>query len=146
MTKKTVLLIALAVLLAGASLYINRDWFTPKPIQISHRSLRVLVGNRRPGTPAPIVFLLDRPLRLTSVKVVAVNGLETNKYPHALWELVTDSESMPVKEFVYGNRLEGMEPAIKGTSPGTLEAGMTYRIMIRAGSSKAQHDFTVSPM
>ena len=93
----------------------------------------------------PIVFLLNKYLRLTSVKVVLVSDTETNKYPHAIWNLVSDSNSVPVKEFMYGGRVEGMRLAVKGVGPDPLQPGVNYRLLIEAGSNKLQHDFVPVP-
>ncbi len=149
MTSKQWTLIAVAAVLGGLSLYLNRDWFAKDDIQIFHRS------NPRPGMQRrgagedaqalPVVFGLSRRLKLTLLKVVAVSELETNKLPHPSWYLVSDSNSVPVNEFLYGQPLKGMRPAIKGTSPDALQPGAAYRLFVQAGSLKAQHDFIAVP-
>ena len=117
MTKKSIVLIALVVLLGGLSLYVNRDRFRSVPIQISTRPFppRGRPAGRNPRFPAnTVIFLLNRDLRLTSVRVVAVS--ETNQPPHTLWELVSDSRSAPVRDFIYGRNIRGMKPAVKGVA------------------------------
>ncbi len=148
MTRKQVMLIALAVLLGGISLYLNKDWFAKDDIHIIHRSRPVRSGffrrGKRPETrPAvePVFFSFDRKLKLTSLKVIPVQDIETNKHPHPIWDLTSDSNSVPVTEFTYGRPIPGMRPAVKGATPDPLEPGVKYRLLIEAGSRKAEHDF-----
>ena len=149
MTSKQWTLIAVAALLGGLSLYLNRDWFAKENIQIFHRSNpRAGVFRARSGgdSPAlPVAFGLSRKLKLTLLKVVSVSELETNKLPHPSWYLVSDSNSVPVSEFLYGMPIGGMRPAIKGTSPEALQPGEKYRLFVQAGSLKAEHDFVPVP-
>jgi hypothetical protein len=148
MTRKQWILIALAALLGGVSLYLNQDWFAKDNIQIYHRSRPVRGGIFRRGKRVdteqaiePLFFSFDRKLKLTSLKVVPVREIETNKYPHAVWDLVSDSNSVPVKDLLYGMPIRGMRPTVKGATPDPLEPGVTYRLLIEAGSRKAEHDF-----
>jgi hypothetical protein len=151
MTSKQWTLIALAVGLGGFSIYLNKDWFAKDNIQITHRSRPARVAFMRGRRPAeiaevnPIIFGFDRHLKLTSVKVVALHEIETNKYPHAIWHLVSDSNSIPTKTFFYGQTIRGMRPAVKGASPDPLEPDVTYRLLIEAGSVKLHHDFVPEP-
>jgi hypothetical protein len=150
MTKKNWLLIALAVLLGVLSLYFNKDYFAKDNIQIYHRS-RPARGPfaRRITTQTekidPIVFGFDRDLKLTDLKIVPVSDLETNKYAQPIWHLVSESNSVPIKAFMYGTRIRGMHPALKGAVPEPLEPGVKYRLFVQAGSQKAQHDFVPDP-
>jgi hypothetical protein len=149
MTKKNISIIAVVVLLGGLSLYFNRDWFASDVIQVSHRSIspRGPMG-RGPAAKAPanpVVFLITKNLKLTSVKVVVVSDAETNRYPHAIWNLVTDSNSIPTKEFIYGQPIRGLRLATKGVGADPLQPGVDYRLLIEAGSVKLQHDFVPVP-
>ena len=143
------MLIALAVLLGCASLYLNRDVFASETIQISHRSRPPRAGivgrkhGNREDNPEinPITFILNRSTKLSSLKVFVLSDIETNKYPHAIWNLVSDSNSVPVKDFVYGVSIGGMHPEVKGTLPDPLQPGEKYRLVIESGSRKAEHDF-----
>jgi hypothetical protein len=142
--------IALAVVLLGAmSLYLNKDWFASDSIQISHRSLTPRDGLERRGAAVPlanpVVFLANRHLKLTSVRVVPVSELATNKYAHPVWELNSQSNSVPVDEFVYGHRIPGMKPSVKGGTADPLQPGVAYRLLIETGESKSQHDFVAVP-
>jgi len=143
MTRKNWFLVALAVLLGAGSLYLNKDWFAGDNIHVYHRSMPPRARRGRPNTSRtdPVVFFLDRQLKLTTVKVVPVSDIETNKFPQPVWHLISDSNSVPVREFNYGVPLGGMRPAMKETAPEPLEPGVSYRLFVEAGSQKAQHDF-----
>jgi hypothetical protein len=148
MTTTKKIWIALAVVLvAGIYVYVYADWFKPVQVQIFHRLTagRPLRGRWREKLSAPVLsvaFGFDRKLKLTDVKVVSVAALATNQNALAVWHLVSESNSVPVKAFLYGDFIRGMKPAVKGTAAQPLETNMTYRLFIKAGSMKAQHDFT----
>lgn len=150
MTKKNIYLIVLVLLLGGLSLCLNRDRFKGEPIQISHRSMPprgapLPRGYSEAAAAAPVVFIFNKELRITAVKVVLASDTATNKHPDALWELVSPSRSAPVKEFIYGMNIPGMRPAVKGAVADPLQPGVKYRLVIKAGSHKAEHDFTPLP-
>jgi hypothetical protein len=141
------MLIALALTLGGLSLYLNKDWFAGDIIQIHHRSRPARMGFfRRTKSPAasdtdPVFFAFDRKLKITSLKVIPLSEIETNKYPHPIWELVSDSNSIPVTEWIYGAMITGMRPSVKGATPDPLEPDVKYRLLIEAKTGKAEHDF-----
>ena len=152
MTRKNLLLIATAIVLGGVSLYLNKDWFGKDSIQIYHRSRPARtflgLGRRKPVDNSqvnPVVFGFDRNLRLTSIKVVPLSAVETNKYPQPIWHLVSDSNSIPTKSFFYGSPIRGMRPAVKGAAPELLEPGVPYRLLVEAGQVKLEHDFVPVP-
>lgn len=151
MTRKQLLLIALAVVFGGISLYLNKDWFAGDIIQIHHRSRPERMGffrrSKRPADSStnPLVFGFDRKLKLTSLKVISVSEIETNKYPHPIWHLVADSNSVPISEFAYGMRIQGMRPAVQGATADPLEPGVNYRLLIESKTGKAEHDFIPVP-
>src|SRR5436853_348199 len=93
----------------------------------------------------PVIFGFDRKLKLNSVKVIPLRSIETNKYPQPIWHLVSDSNSVPVKDFVYGARIPGMRPSIPGATADPLEPGVGYRLLIQAGSFNSKHDFVPVP-
>jgi hypothetical protein len=144
-----------AVLLLGSfSLYLNKDWFSKDGIQIYHRSRPARAGffgrRRSSSTPDnsainPVTFGFSRKLRLTSVEVIPVSDIETNKFPHPIWHLTAASNSVPTKDFVYGDSIKGMKPAVKGAIPDPLQPGVTYRLLVEAGDFKAEHDFVPVP-
>jgi hypothetical protein len=151
MTRKLWLLIALTVALGGLSLYLNKDWFASEGIQIQHRSRPARAGFFRRSKPQakqatnPIFFAFDRKLKLTSLKVIPVSEIETNRYPHPIWHLVSDSNSVPVEEWSYAVPIRGMRPAVKGATPDPLVPGVKYRLILEAGKNKAEHDFVPVP-
>lgn len=145
------MLVGLAVVLGAGSLYLNKDWFAKDSIHIYDRSRLPAASRFRPRTAdpspiCPIVFGFDRRLKLTRLKVVPFSDIATNKFPQPIWHLVSDSNSVPIKAFTYGMRIQGMRPAIKGTTPEPLQPGAKYRLFIEAGSQKAQHDFVTVPV
>jgi len=71
--------------------------------------------------------------------------IETNKFPQPIWYLVSDSNSVPIKEFTYGMRIPGMHPAFKDIHADPLEPGVKYRLLVEAGKEKIQHDFIPEP-
>jgi len=149
MTTKNWTLLTLTVLLGGLSFYLNKDWFAGDHIQLMHRSRPARGAFRRPRSDNPLIdpisFWFDRKVRLTSLKVVPVCDLQTNRFAPPIWALVSDSNSLPIKEFTYGMRIPGMRPTLKGVSPDPLEPGVTYRLFVQAGKEKLAHDFTPEP-
>lgn len=149
MTTKNWLQVTAAVLLGGFSLYLNKDWFAADSIQLMHRSRPARGAFRRVGKDNPLIdpisFWFDRKVKLKSLKVVPVADLQTNQNALPLWYLVSESNSIPVKEFAYGVRIPGMHPASKETTPDPLEPGVTYRLLVEAGKEKITHDFVPEP-
>ena len=154
MTKKHWILLASVLVLGGISLYLNKDWFSKDSIQIYHRSrpLRASLFRRKRGDSTadksavnPITFGFDRKLRLSSVKVIPVSDIETNKFPHPIWHLMSESNSVPTKDFTYGASIQGMRPAVQGAIADPLEPGVSYRLLVEAGDFKAEHDFVPVP-
>jgi hypothetical protein len=146
MTKKFWMLIALGLVLGGLSLYLNRDWFAKDTIQIFSRSRSSRVPFfRRKGPDSspinPLIFTFDRKVKLTSLKVIPVSSIQTNSFPHPIWHLVSESNSVPIKTFTYGMRIQGMHPEVKGLEPEPLEPGVKYRMFVEANSQKLEHDF-----
>jgi hypothetical protein len=145
------MLIALAVVLGGLSLYLNKDRFADEVIQIHHRSRPDRGGYfrrwRRPVVTAtdPVYFAFDRKLKLTSLKVIPVSDIETNKYPHPIWHLVSNSNSVPITDFAYGDYIPGLRPAVPGATPDPLEPGVKYRLLIESREGKAEEDFVPVP-
>lgn len=148
MTKKNVLLILALVLLAGFSLYLNRDRFRSQTIQIGERWLEPRGNQARrvqKSSGKLLVFLFDQPLQLTSVKVIPLAAVQTNRFPHPIWELTTESNSVPVKDIIYGAPIRGMRPKVPGSVAEDLEPKSEYRLFVEAGSLKATYDFIGSP-
>jgi hypothetical protein len=151
MTKKNVIVLAITlVAVIGFYLYLFRDSSAPKIIHISHTIRLNPAYLRHPPAGSPddvprlINFVLNGALKLTSVKVVPAAEFETNKYAHPLWELVSDSNSVPTRTFTYGLHIKGMHPSVKGATPDPLVPNVPYRLLVETKSIKGQHDFTVT--
>lgn len=91
------------------------------------------------------MFEFSRKLKITSINVVSVADALTNKFPHSLWHLVSDSNSVPTRGFRYGMRVPGMRPVYKGVVAEPLDPSQEYRLLLQAGSTKVQHDFDLKP-
>ena len=145
---KTILIVVSIIALGGFSIYLNKDSFASETIQISHRVspwLKSPRTKRANDLGVPITFTLSGYYRLTNLKVVLASEIETNKYAHPIWELTTESNSIPTATFIYGNGIRGMHPAVKGARPDPLEPGVQYRLLIKTDKSKqAQHDFCIA--
>jgi hypothetical protein len=144
MTKSTVLLIVILVAMAGAYAYWFTDWFRPATIQIlaQVRPSRAV----KPGAPGyaatyPVSFAFDRKLELTELKVVSVEDEATNKFPHSLWHMISDSNSVPTKAILYGQWLRGMKSKVPRARAEPLEPDVKYRLYVAAGKYKGQIDF-----
>ncbi len=88
----------------------------------------------------PVVFALDKPYRLTVVKVTPITtAAESTALP--IWYLRTSSNSAPVKAFAYGKPIPGMEPLVPGLKLPSLEAGRTYRLSVEAKEGRGSVDF-----
>ena len=132
MSKKSWVLIAVAIVLGAVYIIHFSSWFKPKVILISH--------NERFGQ---VNFNLGNAYQLTDIKVVSVSALASNKYAFPAWELKSDSNSVPTKIFSYGQRIHGMKPPVSNARPEPLNPGETYRLFVEAGPRKAEYDFTL---
>jgi hypothetical protein len=152
MSKTKFLLVVIALFgLAGLSLYLNRDWFSERPIHISHRVSPWAVkapraGRATPPDPGnPVAFNFDPFCRFSSIKVFVAAEIETNKYAHPVWDLTSDSNSIPIGTFAYGARIQGMRPATKGATADPLQPDVVYRLVVKTGDRQLQHDFITTP-
>jgi hypothetical protein len=136
------LCVAVVVVLAAVYVIFFSNWFKPKTIEISHTS-RVTPQSARvaQNTGAVITFGFEQPLKLTEIKVVAVDAAQTNRPASPLWHVVSSSNSVPVRSFVYGQRIRGLHPYLAGTRPQPLQTNCLYRIIVTAGKIRGEHDF-----
>jgi hypothetical protein len=141
MTKQNWLLIAVAAALSAAYVVYFTDWFQPKTVEVFHTSRTLRLRNGRGGGVPTLIFGINRQLKLTELKVVAVADLQTNQHPLPLWHLVTDSNSISLKQFHYGQTIGGMRPAVKGARPQPLATNVVYRLFINAGNITGTNDF-----
>jgi hypothetical protein len=152
MTKKNVIVLTVTLVsVIGFYLYLFRDSFHKPVIQISHtiRPNPYFVRHPPQGAnaeelPHLINFGLSGEFKLTSVKVVPLAELATNRFAHPLWELVSDSNSAPVRAFAYGYKIKGMHSAVKGATADPLVPNVTYRVLVEAHSLKGEHDFKIA--
>jgi hypothetical protein len=136
----TLVIIAVALLAVYAVFF--SDWFKARTLRISHSVRPPRTARSQAPAPSPVItFGLDQSARLTEIKVYSVNDMQTNRHPVALWYLVSDSNSVPVRSFIYGQRVRGMHPIVPGASAMPLETNQLYRLFISAGKLKGQHDF-----
>jgi hypothetical protein len=143
MERKQWTLIVIAFLLAGIYLVYFTDWFRHKNIQI-HYTSRAMPSRVPRGVKSPMVmFGFDQNFRLTEVKVVSLAAWQTNQNALPVWHLISDSNSVPVERFIYGQNIRGMKPAIPGAHAEPLESNLTYRLFVQAGPLKGRRDFQI---
>jgi len=135
MTKKNIALISLALVLATVYVIYFTDWFHTKSIIISHTTRPLGRAGRM-----VLLFSLGDDYELTEIKVVPLAEWQTNRFAQPLWHVLGDS-SDTFNHFVYGQRMDGMDPVIEGTHPMPLQPGVKYRIFVNAGKMKGYHDF-----
>jgi hypothetical protein len=143
MSKKNILLVVAAVVLAAVYVVYFTDWFKPKTVQIFHTSRNPRPRAVRGGSGAlpSLIFGINQQLKLTEIRVIPSSAYQTNQTALPVWHLVSDSNSVPVKQFFYGQFINGMKPAVKGARPQQLETNVTYHLIVLAGSVKGEHDF-----
>ena len=141
MTKKNWMLTIFAAALAVVYAVYFTDWFQPKVVKIYHTYRELRTRPPRDGQLPALKFGLARKLRLTEIKIVPLAESLTNQHTLAVWHLVTDSNSVPLGDFFYGQPIGGLKPAIKGTHSQPLQTNVTYRLFVTAGNVTGQHDF-----
>jgi len=151
MNKRNLSLLLLLLTLLGTILYLSRDWFARAEIQIGYtiRPNRLSERQQRRFGPAvqdqpyTLTFFFDKRYALESVKVVRVREIETNRFAHPLWELVSDSNSVPVKTLTYGVSVRGLHPKVRGAQADALQQDVPYRLLLETGGREASYDFTL---
>jgi hypothetical protein len=83
---------------------------------------------------------MDQPYELTSVKVVPLAEWTTNKLALPLWHLIVKTNSPPIKAFLYGQQIRGME-SVSGARAEPLATGVDYLLLIEAGRQRGECDF-----
>jgi len=135
------MMVALLVVLAAVYVVYFTDWFKPKTLHLSHAVRDLHRGPARPGAMPSLKFGIDRKIGLTDVRVVVGGDPSTNRNAVTVWHLVSDSNSIPMKTFFYGQYIPGMHPEIKGTRPQDLATNVPYLLMVRAGKYTGEHEF-----
>jgi hypothetical protein len=70
-----------------------------------------------------------------------VNDFQKNPRATPVWRLISDSNSVPIKMFTYGEHIHGMRPAFQGDEPQDLQTNEVYRLFVTAGWVHGQMDF-----
>jgi hypothetical protein len=142
MNKKQWVMGLLAITLAIVYVIFFTDWFRTQTLHIYHTSRPSPKAMRKHADlPVPITFGFSQKARLTEVEVFQLEALQTNKNVLPLWHLVSDSNSVPIASFYYGQNIHGMKPSIKGVRAQPLAPDTTYRMLVSAGKIKGEHDF-----
>jgi hypothetical protein len=141
MTRKNWLMLGFVATFGGFYLLQITDFGRPQPIQINVVE-RPFVPNPAPGEVLPLVFALDRDLRLTSLRILQVDEVSSAKAKVA-WQLSSKAGSEPVRGFTYADEIPGMKG--NGSTPLPLIAGTTYRLELEAGRAQGQAEFTPHP-
>jgi len=146
MAKKQWLLVGVLLVLAAVYVHYFTTWFQAKAILIHHTSRLTNPAARARARAAnaevePVTFGFDEPLQLTEIRVVPLAEWQTNSHALPLWHLVSDSNSVPVTGFRYGQGIRGMRPEVPGTHAQPLQPNVAYRLFVRSGSLRGQHDF-----
>jgi hypothetical protein len=139
--KKNWLLITVAVVLAVVYAVYFTSWFKPKTIEIFHISRHLHQRFQRAGMLPSLIFGVNRPLQITEIEVVPLAEYRANQNTLPLWHLISDSNSVPVKTFFYGQFIRGLKPAVSGSFAQPLTHNVTYRLIVTAGRIKGEHDF-----
>lgn len=140
--KKNILLMGLLLVLGVAYAVFFTDWFRPHVLLIHHTTRPVGYALRkRQDLPPTITFGFEQGYRLTELRVIPVAALATNANPIPLWHLVSESNSPAYESFHYGQQLRGMHPEVPGTHAQPLDPKQVYRLIVRAGKWRGQHDF-----
>lgn len=143
MTKKNILLVAVLLALIAVYAVFFTDWFKAKKVRIYSAVPPVQNVNPR-HHHAPIIFGLIGHFRLKEVRVVSLADYQKNSQAPSLWHLVSDSNSIPVERFSYGQHIHGMKPAVAGEDPQELETNVVYRLLVTAsGGIQGTHDFQI---
>ena len=148
MDKKNFFLIGLVLVLAGVYAVYFTDWFKTKTIHISctSRPVRTFRAARtaQPGAATTrLIFSLQDDYELTEIKVVSLDALKTNKLAQPAWHLIGDPSSDSINLFTYGQKIDGMNPAVAGTQAEPLQPGVMYRISVTDGKIKGQLNFHI---
>ena len=141
MTRNNYLMIAvLGGLVVLYAIYFA-DWFRPKTFKVSHVVRNLRAGPARPGMMPSLIFVMGREMQLKDVRLFVDDDFKTNKYPVSLWHLVSDSNSIPLESFFYGQYIRGMRPDIKGERARDLETNVMYRLIVKEGKFTGEHEF-----
>jgi hypothetical protein len=146
MTKQSIVLIVVAMILGAVYIAFFTDWFRHPEIQILPQIRPPQRGSRSTVPEGdipvyPVTFAFDKKYQFTEIRVVAADDERTNKFPHAVWHLISDSNSIPTKALVYGAALRGMKPKVPRAQPDPLEPNVPYILYLQAGDAVGKKKF-----
>lgn len=142
---KLIATVVLLLSLLALCLYVNRGCFASDELVIFSRpDTRPGAGvvRGRPSAALPLVFGFNDKVQLKSVRVYRADELLTNKTPSALWELISTSNSAPVKLISYGVPVRGLQLRVPQARPEPLEPGVMYVLQVETTKHKGEHVFT----
>ena len=160
MKKRDIFFTVVLLALAGFWVVNFSGWFDTSRISITH-SVHAPQQPRQAANPArrnaqaavaaapvqPVVtFLFNRAYALTDLKIVSATALATNASALPVWHLTTESNSVPLKTFTYGQYIVGMKPWVSGVHAQPLLPGETYKLIVEAGRrTKGEYEFKMPP-
>jgi len=152
MNKRNITLIVLLIFVSAAAIYLFKDSFKPEPIQIAYM-VRPASFSRQPVKPDPfapsgragfnVTFSFNRDVSLKTVRVYDLADVQTNKYSQPIWNLASESNSPPLKSFVYGGKIRGLKPTVKGALVDPLVPGRSYHLVVETTEQPAERDFQI---
>ncbi len=140
MDKKSTPLVIVLLALVLVYVVFFTDWFKPHVIKLFYTTRPIEHFRARADLPY-ILFGLEGTYRLTDVKVVSLDDFNKNPNTSPLWHLISQSNSVPIKMFTYGEHIHGMRPNFEGDRPQNLGTNGIYRLFVSAGRAKGQIDF-----
>jgi hypothetical protein len=138
MEKREVKWIVALVALIGLYFLLFHDRFAKEQMVILPSLRR---ARRADATVWPVSFSLNDDFKLTSVTVIPWDGDNFNRKSKPVWQLISDSNSVPTRAFRYGQNIRGMKTATKGGKAEPLEPDVYYRLILEAGKVTAYKDF-----
>ena len=141
------MLVFFLVILAAIYVVWFTDWFKAPKVHVFHTFRQIHFRRHTVAENPDVTFGVEPQVRLTELKVVPLLAYEKDHNVTPVWHLVSDSNSVPLKFFYYGERIRGMRPAVPGMHAGDLETNVAYRILVTAEvnarkvKAKGQHDF-----
>ncbi len=138
MNARTWIFVGVAVVLGAIAATFFTDWFVAAPIRIGSR---IFPG--RKGGGDRIVFYLDREYRLTSIKVLTEATADSDPKAATVWHLAAATNSAPVTDFGYGERVNGMKLPLGSDDPKPLKPGVQYRLVVAAGQKLGKFGFSL---
>lgn len=142
MDKKNTLLVVVLLALVSVYLVFFTDWFKPRVIKLFYTTRPIEHFRARQDLPY-VLFGLEGRYRLTELKVVSLDDFQKDPGTRPLWHLISDSNSVPIKMFSYGEYIHGMRPEFRGDRAKDLVTNEVYRLFVAAGRAKGQIDFKV---